>query len=255
MTGAGSRLSLLMVALALAGCNQTGSASSTAAMTMAQYDPTGLAGTTVGLSQSFGPRPGSDPGASAPDYSQFAPRLTDVAAGNTARPSLSTFIDGKMGEMQAMQAAGMATSVGRAAVSGAMTGGTSLIAAAPTLAIQAAGTGAMTARMAAAQAQTKASLAQMEAERAAARIVPDEDRPAEARAILSIIDDAGGGSAAWSNPETGSSGRVSIRPMNREAASGGPVCRAVKQEWRNGKRTKTGTMTVCPSNGDWYDLS
>jgi hypothetical protein len=43
--------------------------------------------------------------------------------------------------------------------------------------------------------------------------------------------------------------------MTKQDASGAPACRAVKQEWRNGKRTRTGTMTVCPSNGEWYDLS
>jgi hypothetical protein len=252
MTGFGTRASLLALALSLAACNQTGGVSSTAAMTMAQYDPTGLSGTAIGLSQSLPQGSQGTPGA---DYSKFAPRLRDVAAGNTARPSLIGYLDSTMGEMQAAQTAGFASSVAGAAISGAMTGGTSLIASAPTLAVQAAGTGAMTARMAAAQAQTKASLAQMEAERAAARIVPDADRPAEAQAILSIVDDASGGSAAWSNPETGSSGRVTIRLMNKADASGAPVCRAVRQEWRNGKRAKTGTMTVCQSNGDWYDMS
>jgi hypothetical protein len=111
-----------------------------------------------------------------------------------------------------------------------------------------------TSQLAAARGQASAAIAQAGAQRAAQQLVPDADRPAEARAILSILDGAGAASAAWQNPSTGASGKVSLKPTNRKAF-GALDCRLVRREMRSGGATRTGEMLACRSNGEWYDLS
>jgi hypothetical protein len=211
-TGAGA----LAMALLLAACNQNG-AGSVALGAATGLDPTGLSGTAVGLVQSA--QPERDPDPQSVDFSRFASRLSDVAAGNTARPNYLGELDRQSNLVMARHAAGMTTS-----------------------------------QLAAARGQASAAIAQAEAQRAAQQLVPDADRPAEARAILSILDGAGAASAAWQNPATGASGRVSLKPTNRKAF-GELDCRLVRRELRGGRATRTGEMLACRSNGEWYDLS
>ena len=246
-TGAGA----LAMALLLAACNQNG-AGSVALGAATGLDPTGLSGTAVGLVQSA--QPERDPDPQSVDFSRFASRLSDVAAGNTARPNYLGELDRQSSLVMARHAAGMASTVASAAIGGSMTGGVGLVAAAPSLAMQAAAAGMTTSQLAAARGQASAAIAQAEAQRAAQQLVPDADRPAEARAILSILDGAGAASAAWQNPATGASGRVSLKPTNRKAF-GELDCRLVRRELRGGRATRTGEMLACRSNGEWYDLS
>lgn len=234
------------MALALAACNQS-TAGAVAVGAATALDPTGLSGAAVGMAQSA--QPEADP--ATMDFSSFAPRLRDVAAGNTARPNYLASVDRMTGKLMADQAAGMASEVGRAAIDGALTGGVGLIGAAPVLAKKAVNAGIIAGTMASARGQASAGIAQAEAQRAAEQFVPDADRPAEAQAILSILDQPGG-SAAWQNPGTGASGKVTLKAVDRKMFSG-MDCRLVKRELKGSKRT--GEMLACRSNGEWYELS
>jgi hypothetical protein len=245
MIGASARASILVTALALAACNQSAGVGAATGL-----DPTGLSGAAVSMTQSAQPEAAS----SDVDFSSFAPRLTDIAAGNTARPNHLAAFDRQAGQIMAMQAAGMARTVGNAAVGGALTGGVGLAAAAPSLAMQAATAGMMGGQLSTARGQASAAIAQAEAERAAKQLVPDADRPAEARAVLSVLDGTGGASATWQNPSTGASGKVTVKPMNK-ARFGDFDCRLIRRELRSGGATRTGEMLACRSKGEWYELS
>ncbi len=250
MAKASASTGMLVLALALAACNQTSAVPMVGASMVTAFDPTGISGTAVGLASSVGAQVGTGAAPAEPDFGQFAPRLRDVAAGNTARPNPMASIDSQVDGIMAMQTLGLASSVTGAAIGGAMSGGVGLIGAAPQLAMQAAMTSERSSRLAAMSSQTRASLAKAEAERAAGRIVPDEDRPAEAQAILSIADAEGRGSAAWDNPETGASGRVTIQPVNRANGPATVTCRLVQQEWKRGQVARKGSMAICRSGGE-----
>jgi hypothetical protein len=238
---------LVVMALALAACNQS-TAGSVAVGAATALDPTGLSGAAVSMAQSA--QPEADP--AAMDFSAFAPRLRDIAAGNTAGPNHLAGFDQVTGKLMADQASSMAQTVGKAALDGALTGGVGLIGAAPVLAKQAVNAGIIAGTMAGARGQASASIAQAQAQRAAEQFVPDADRPAEAQAILSILDQAGGSSAAWQNPQTGASGRVMLKAVDQKMF-GGMDCRIVKRELKGSRRT--GEMLACRSNGEWYELS
>lgn len=242
---------LLALPLALSACNQT--AGSQIAGAAAGLDPTGIAGTAVSLAQSAAPE--AEDASSSMQLSRFAVRLQDVAAGRMERPSLTSALDSQMNQAMATQSMALASTIAGAAVSGAMSGGIGLLAAAPSIAMQAASAGAMTAQMAAARERTQTAMAQAEAEREAARIVPQADRPAEAQAILSVIDGPGGRSTTWRNPETGASGKVSIKDLPRGEMPADFVCRLVNQEWKGAEGTRKGAMVACRQDGEWYDLS
>jgi surface antigen len=137
-------------------------------------------------------------------------------------------------------------------IGGAMTGGIGLAASAPSLIMRTASTGMAMGQMAAADAQIEETMAKAEAARMASRIVPDGDRPAEAQALLSIIDGPNGKSASWRNPDTGASGRITVRHTNTSA---GMTCRIVEQEWKTGAESRKGSMAICRQDGRWYDLS
>ncbi|MFL5027745.1 MAG: hypothetical protein ACJ8CF_14555 [Microvirga sp.] len=252
-TGAGALAGVgaLAMVLLLAACNQNG-AGSVALGAATGLDPTGLSGTAVSMVQSA--QPERDPDSQSVDFSRFASRLSDVAAGNTARPNYLGELDRQSSLMMARHAAGMASTVASAAIGGAMTGGVGLAAAAPSLAMQAAAAGMTTSQLAAARGQASAAIAQAQAQRAAEQLVSDADRPAEAQAVLSILNGAGAASATWQNPSTGASGKVSLKPMNKKAF-GALDCRLVRREMRSRGATRTGEMLACRSNGEWYDLS
>jgi len=246
------RLSLTAsaVAVLLAGCNATGSEAAGAA---AGLDPTGVSSFAMSMAPS-GQDDDDEAGSGEVDFSRIAPRLRDVAAGQTARPSMGSMLDDQMNAMARQQALSLAMSVANIAISGALTGGAGLVAAAPGLAMQAAGSGMATAQMMAARSQVQGSIAEAERQREAARVVPDEDRPAEARAILSLLNGAKGRSASWSNPATGASGTVTLQ-SNRGQPVQGIQCRFITQVWRSNGQERKGGMGVCKSRGEWYDLS
>jgi surface antigen len=234
------RSATLLVLLGVCACNQTGT------QMAAGLDPTGMASTAASLApQAEEPL---DEEASQFNLSQIAAPLQDIAAGNTKRRRLTSPVKGVMGQMAAMQAMSIAQTV----VTGVMTGGAGLAAAAPNLAMQAATTGIAMGQMAAIDAQVETAMAQAEAARAANRIVPDEDRPAEARALLAIANGPSGKSMTWSNPRSGAAGRVTMR---NKSNTGGMSCRAFEQEWTSGSETRKGHAAICEQNGIWYDLS
>jgi hypothetical protein len=237
---------LVMMTLALAACNQS-TAGSVAVGAATALDPTGLSGAALSMAQSA--QPEADP--ATMDFSSFAPRLRDVAAGNTAGPNQLAGFDHVTGKLMADQAASMAQTVGKAAVDGALTGGVGVVGAVPVLAKQAVNASIIAGTMAGARGQASAAIAQAQAQRAAEQFLPDADRPAEAQAILSILDQAGG-SAAWQNPQTGASGRVTLKAVDQKMF-GGMDCRLVKRELKGSRRT--GEMLACRSNGEWYELS
>lgn len=243
---------LLVLTLALSACNQTTGAQ--VASTVARLDPTGIASSAVGIAQSVAPE-AEDGTSSSIRLSQFAVRLQDVAAGHMERPSLTGALDSQMNQAMATQGMALASTIAGAAVSGAMSGGIGLLAAAPSIAMQAASAGAMTAQLAAARERAQSAMAQAEAEREATRVVPQADRPIEAQAILNVIDGPGGRSTTWRNPETGSSGKVSIKDLPKGDTPGDFVCRLVNQEWKGPEGTRKGAMIACRQGGEWYDLS
>src|SRR4051812_34745886 len=99
------------VALLLAGCNATGSEVAGAA---ASLDPTGVSGFAMSMAPSG--QGEDDASSSEVDFSRIAPRLRDVAAGQTARPSLGGALDDQMNAMARQQALSMAMSVANVAI-------------------------------------------------------------------------------------------------------------------------------------------
>ena len=243
-------IQLCILFLGLAACTQTGG--DLAADAVATADPTGFAGGAISQARAF--RNGSDePDDAGFDLSSVGVPLQEVARGNTSRQNLMAGVKSRLTNMRNEMVARQAMSIASTIAGAAMSGGVGLAAAAPSLVMQAASSGAAMGAMGSAEGQIDQAMQQAEAQRAAERVVPDEDRPAEAQAILSIVNGPGGRSAAWQNPQTGSSGRVTIRQTS--AVPGGIRCRLVEQEWkRAGVHRKSG-MTVCAQNGVWFDLS
>ncbi|MBM6579051.1 hypothetical protein ILT44_02555 [Microvirga sp. BT689] len=192
----------------------------------------------------------SSRGAHAINFAAFAPRLSAIAAGQTNKPDTAGAYDRQMGQAMASQAATMGMTAGEAAISGVLSGGSSLLTSIPHMAMQ----GVAAGQMASTGAQVSADMRRAQAERAANQLIPDADRPPEAQAILSVIRKAYGSSAAWQNPQTGSSGKVTIRPVAKGAFKG-LECRLVQREWRGGGKSRRGDMIACQSGGEWYDLS
>lgn len=243
------RAGSLMIMLTLAACNQTGAGSAVVGAATS-LDPTGISGAAVSMAQSAEPETRSQ----TVDFSLLGPRLSDVAAGNTAGPNYMAEFDRQAAQMMAEQTGKMAASAGQAGVEAALTGGLSLAGSGSNLAMQGVSAGVLAGQLAAGRSQASADVAKAQAQRAATQLVSDADRPAEARAILSLLDRPGEGSAAWHNPATGASGRVTLMRSD-PSQTGGMDCRLLKRELRSGGRTRTDDMLACRSGGEWYDLS
>lgn len=244
MTNIPAWAGILITTLALAACNQS-TAGSVAADAASALDPTGLSSAAVGMTQ-------PETASSSMDFSLIGTRLSDVAAGNTAGPNYLASFDQQASRIMAEQAAGMAETAGRGAINGALTGGAGLVTAAPALAMKAATAGMIAGQLASVRGLASADIAKAQAQRSVEQLVPDADRPAEAQAILSILEGSGGTSAAWQNPATGSSGRVTLKPADKKMF-GGMDCRLVRRELKGSKQA--GEMLACRNNGEWYDLS
>jgi len=148
----------------------------------------------------------------------------------------------------------MARSAAQAGIDAALSGGLSLPGAAHGLAMQGVGNAMLAGQLAGARAQASADVAKAEAQRQAEQLVPDVDRPLEAQAVLAILEGKGSGSAAWQNPSTGASGKVTLKPMDKRAF-GGLDCRMFLREWRSGGTVRKGDMLACRNRGEWYDFS
>lgn len=256
-------LGAMALSLGLAACNSVGDggAVGTALAVGTSFDPTGLSGTAVRLAtpaiaaaSTTAANADVDTG-SGPDLSRFLPRLRDVAAGKTARPNFAddaaSAMDKDNARMQMNQLKSMA-SLMRGMVGGAAGGGLGVANAAAGLGQAAVWEGVRTAERQAATAYTKGALQNAQAQIASDRTVPDADRPAEARAILSIADGADGQTASWKNPATGASGTVSIQSIEMSDTSE-YSCRIVMRAWK-GSSMRTGSMGICQYQGEWYEL-
>jgi hypothetical protein len=263
MTKAFHLIGAIALSLGLAACNSVGDGGATGtAMAMATgLDPTGLSGTAMRLATPAVAIAGTaaanadvDTG-SGPDLSRFLPRLRDVAAGRTARPRFAddaaSAMDRESDRMVVNQLKSMA-SVMRGLAGGAMSGGLGAADAAAELGQQALWGGIAMAEQKAATEYTKGALRNAQSQVASDRTVPDADRPAEARAILSIADGADGQTASWKNPRTGASGTVSIQSIEMSDSSE-YRCRIVMRAWK-GSSMRTGSMGICQYQGDWYEL-
>ncbi|MBM6579052.1 hypothetical protein ILT44_02560 [Microvirga sp. BT689] len=235
--------------LMLAACNQTG-VDSTALGVAAGLDPTGLSGAAMDVAETAETASGS----SRVDFSALAPRLKDIAAGNTSGPNYMAPIDQRFAEMTAKQSAKMARSAAQAGIDAALTGGMSLSGSAYSLAVQGAGNAMLAGQMASARAQASADVAKAEAQRKATQLVPDADRPFEAQAVLAILEGGAGNSMAWQNPATGASGKVTFKAMDKKMF-GGLDCRMFLREWNGGGTVRKGDMLACRNKGEWYDFS
>jgi len=184
------------------------------------------------------------------NFAAFAPRLTDIAAGNTAGPDVASAYEKQVNQARASQAATMGMTATQSTIDGIFSGGKSLMTSVPYMRMQA----GMAAQMEASQRIVNSARARGQAERAASQPVPDPDRPTEAQAILSVIENGYGSSAPWRNPQSGASGKVTIRPVAKGNFKG-QDCRLVQREWRSGGKSRKGEMVACRSNGEWYALS
>ena len=184
------------------------------------------------------------------NFAAFAPRLADIAAGNTAGPDVASAYEKQMNRARASQATTMGMTATQSTIDGIFSGGKSLATSVPYMGMQA----GMAAQLEASQRIVSSARARGQAERAASQPVPDPDRPTEAQAILSVIDQGYGSGIAWQNPQTGASGRVTVRPVVKGSFKG-QDCRLVQREWRGGGKSRKGDMVACRSNGEWYVLS
>jgi hypothetical protein len=235
--------------LMLAACNQTGGGS-TAMGVAAALDPTGLSGAAMDVAEAAEEASGS----SRASFSALAPRLKDIAAGDTSGPNYMAPLDRQIAVTTARQSAKMARSAAQAGIEAALTGGLSLSGSASSLAMQGANSAIMAGQLAGIRAQASADVAKAEAQRQAEQLVPDTDRPLEAQAVLSILEGGAGSSVSWQNPATGASGKVTLKPMDKRMF-GGLDCRMFLREWRSGGTVRKGDMLACRDKGEWYALS
>ncbi|MBJ6125235.1 RT0821/Lpp0805 family surface protein [Microvirga splendida] len=246
MRRASTGFGIVAIGLILAACNQTG-AGSTALGVASALDPTGLSGVAMDLAE-------AEDDSSQADFSAMAPRLKDIAAGDTSGPNYMAPVDREIAATMARQSAKMAQSAAQAGIDAALTGGMSLSGSAASLAMRGAGNAMMAGQLAGIRAQASADVAKAEAQRQAQQLVPDADRPLEAQAVLSILEGGAGNSAAWRNPATGASGKVTLKSMDKRMF-GGLDCRSFLREWRSGATVRKGDMLACRSRGEWYALS
>ncbi|HXH04534.1 MAG TPA: hypothetical protein VNN09_14625 [Candidatus Competibacteraceae bacterium] len=210
-----------------------------------QADPTGLvagAGALAGVTGS---------GEQAPeriDLALIGLPLTAVAEGRLERPRLDV-----AGQVKREVAVRQATSLAGQVVVGALSGGASLVGSLPGLAQDAGAAG--TALGAAHTAQARIDQAQATADqvRQVLAVVPDADRPAEARALLGIAEQGAGGETQWSNPDTGASGRIAI--VAEQRLSDDIPCRRIRREYRRAEIERSGEGLLCRQGGIWYDVS
>jgi len=191
------------------------------------------------------PATGPEPARARPAISmvQMGVSLQAVAAGRIESPSI-----------QGHASKALATAKAQAVGMGAMNMAQAALSANPVaMGMSAVGTGMMMGQMAAAEAAVAEATAKADAERAANQIVPDEDRPSEARALLSIADGAAGASASWSNPESGGSGTVTLGKAQKMMDEMG--CRPGTRTYKRGGTTRRSDFLICREGEDWFDLS
>lgn len=178
------------------------------------------------------------------DLKLIGSRLLDVADGRITgpeRPDLMGPVALGMMREHGMQ-------VAQTMLVGSLTGGANLVGNLPALAEG----GMSIARTAQAQQRINDAYEKAAKARAETAVVPDADRPDEAKALLSIMDGPPGRPAEWDNDATGAAGRVIVTrdlPMD-----GGISCRLVQREWRGAEDFRSGEAAICRQGADWYQL-
>ncbi len=203
-------------------------------------------GPTAAATEPMGsPTAGAEPARARPAISmaQMGVSLQHVAAGRIERPAIQGYASKAM-------AAAKAQAVGKGALNMAQA---ALSANPVAIGASALGTGMMMGQMAAADAAIAQAHAQADAARAANQVVPDEDRPSEAAAILSIAGRGAGASASWSNPATGGSGTVTLGKPHKVMDEMG--CRPGTRTYKRGGASRRGDFLICQEGDDWFDLS
>ncbi|GEO41706.1 hypothetical protein SAE02_58540 [Skermanella aerolata] len=180
--------------------------------------------------------------------------LTQLAGGTVTGPRPPDLIRAALTEI----AAEHGPAVARRMMVSAFTGGAAMVTGLPSMA-----TGAVDAHdklVAAQEAQVlvDAAYAAAEATRAETALVPDEDRPIEAAALLKLADEPAGTRLIWNNPVTGAAGAVELGDTKAGDARPGGVsvaCRPVLREYVRDTVSRNGLGTICREGSIWYDLS
>lgn len=181
--------------------------------------------------------------------------LATLAAGTVTGPRPPDLVREVLTEI----AAEHGPAVARRMMIAMATGGTVLVTGLPAMADGAASAHGKLMAAQDAQVQVDAAYAASEATRAATALVPDEDRPREAEALLRLVEEPAGSKLAWSNPATGAGGVVSIGAAETSKGADGRsaaiTCRTVIREYSHGAVSRGGVGTICREQGVWYDLS
>jgi surface antigen len=180
--------------------------------------------------------------------------LTQLAGGVVTGPHPPDLVKAALTEI----AAEHGPAVARRMMVSAFTGGAAMVTGLPSMA-----TGAVAAHdklVAAQEAQVTvdAAYAAAEATRAETALVPDEDRPLEAAALLRLVDQPAGTRLTWNNPVTGAAGAVALGDAKTGEARPGSAsvtCRPVLREYVRESVSRNGLGTICREGSIWYDLS
>jgi hypothetical protein len=264
----------------LAACATDGSGGSMLE-TAASYDPTGLAGSAVAYGSMAAAMAGAvnrTDEAAIEKAGEEAVVEAEIAAVTgtdaTAEPvaledvdlkligsRLADLAEGRMVEPQQPDLMGPVAlgllrehgpQVARTMLISSLTGGMGIAGNLPGIAEGVMNEGSSVVRTAQAQQRINDAYEQARKARIEAEVVPDADRPEEARVLLSIADGPPGRPKEWSNDETGAAGRVIVtRDLPME---GGVSCRLVQREWRAGDEFRSGEAAICRQDGDWYQL-
>ncbi|WP_158046019.1 hypothetical protein [Skermanella pratensis] len=181
--------------------------------------------------------------------------LTTLASGTVTGPRPPDLVREALAEI----AAENGPAVARRMMIAMATGGTLMVTGLPAMADGAVSAHDKLVAAQEAQVQVDAAYAASEATRAATALVPDEDRPYEAAALLKLVQEPAGSKLAWSNQATGASGVVSIGAAETSKGDGARntavTCRTVIREYSHGAVSRGGVGTICREHEVWYDLS
>ncbi len=189
------------------------------------------------------------------DFSMFsmAQPLEEIARGNVWKkleaPDIAGYITGNMVANEGLNVAEQALG---AAMSGLATGGASLAFSAMEMAQRAASMAAMAGMAASSQAQVDQSMAEADAMRRAQALMPDEDRPFEARAMIEMLKGEMGTVVPWTNPATGAKGVV--MSVN-QSDMGAIACLSVLRQYERGALKREVEGMLCRNEqGVWHQM-
>ncbi len=183
--------------------------------------------------------------------------LADIANGQVWKPmKLFDLDDERISELEEM-GEDLAMDLLSMAISAAFTGGASLAGDALAMGERAASAALADARQAMAAGTLKQQIAKMmqqaDAIRRTSALMPDSDRPAEARALQSAVGQAPGTAIPWNNPQTQASGVVTVVGQKQV----GPMsCVAVQRSYAKGPLKRGRPTDLCRyTDGQWYPMA